>query len=309
MLHIHPAQPIYSGLEILKGLHTGLQMHKYLEEVSLFTGVNCGFGGGNPNLSTALSVINDSTPFVSYPASSHWLYKHSLYRYLRTHDSLLSNNYVLHFRDSVRTSNMGMLDSINTVLADSNGVNSGDISAATNLSAAISSPDTIEQTSQTVDNIVIAMQSAHSNFPDSAQIAALQTIAPLCPAEYGNAVFVARALLSQVDTTHYISVCEMTVNNNNARVLGNQPINDTTISAKVYPNPANTELNIEVALQPGETARMCLYNSLGQEVECKDLTKNLTALPTKVFAEGLYYYRITNNSGNVLKEGRQMIVH
>ncbi len=78
---------------------------------------------------------------------------------------------------------------------------------------------------------------------------------------------------------------------------------------KVYPNPANTLLNVQVSLQAGAIARICLYNNLGQLVQCWELQNELTTLPTTSLTSGIYYYRILDEKGNVLKADKQMIIH
>jgi hypothetical protein len=279
---------------------------------------NCGGGGGGggtTTTSTALAVINDSTPFTAYAHSSHWLEKHSLFKYLTTVDSsLLSDTTIKKFRDSICIANMGKLETINALMADSNGVSPTDIANATAINSTLASPDTIEQTCQTVNSVILTMAATHSNYPNAGQISILQAIAPLCPTQYGNAVFIARALLSQVDSNQYLSSCEIVADSisHGHRMLHLVKKNgsyDSAIIANVYPNPANTKLNIELQLQLGAIVHICLYNSIGQLMQCEELQSNLTTLPISNLSSGLYYYRITDENGNVLKADKQMIIH
>jgi hypothetical protein len=275
------------------------------------TGISSCGGGGGLTPVAALQVIHDSMPFVTYPSTSHWLEKHSLYKYLTEVDSsLLANSVIKHFRDSAKAANMGMLENINSALSDSNGLNGSDVSFANSSLSAIVSPDSDEQTAQIVEGIIIAMQGAHSNFPNASQITTLQTIAPLCPAEYGDAVFVARALLSQVDSAIYINSCENieSVSHHNAQKL-NSNGEISTVNAKVYPNPANTLLNVQTELTPGEMQSICLYNSLGQQVKCIQLANEITPISISNLAQGLYFYRITDANGNLIKADKVIILH
>ena len=146
-----------------------------------------------------------------------------------------------------------------------------------------------------------------------------QTIAPLCPFQYGYGVYMARALLSPVDTTVYFGSCEQidtitssTSTSHKAHKFKNKNSGgDTTlnISVKVYPNPANTALNIEMELNSGQVAFLELYNSLGQQVLDKKLENNLTTIPIANLTAGIYYFRIIDNNGNLLLSDKQMIVH
>ena len=68
-------------------------------------------------------------------------------------------------------------------------------------------------------------------------------------------------------------------------------------------------LNVEVTLPQGIIYEMCMYNSLGEKVVCKQLEQNITSLPTNNLVQGIYYYRITNENGSLIKADKVMIVH
>jgi uncharacterized repeat protein (TIGR03803 family) len=78
---------------------------------------------------------------------------------------------------------------------------------------------------------------------------------------------------------------------------------------KVWPNPANTELNVEVQLQTGASDGICLYNMMGEKVICEELTNKLTSFAIDKFAAGIYLYRITDNEGNLIKTDKVVITH
>jgi hypothetical protein len=98
--------------------------------------------------------------------------------------------------------------------------------------------------------------------------------------------------------------------NNHGKENGDSD-NDTlaTKQVKVYPNPANSLLNVEVQLQPNQTAIICMYNSLGEEVRCENLQNTLTTISTMELASGIYYYRIIDAGGNLINADKVMIVH
>ncbi len=121
-------------------------------------------------------------------------------------------------------------------------------------------------------------------------------------------------MLSQVDSNQYLSSCEIVADSisHSHRMLHavkKNGKNDSAIIANVYPNPANTKLTIEIQLQSGSFVHICLYNSIGQLVQCEELQSNITTLPISNLSSGLYYYRITDENGNVLKADKQMIIH
>jgi len=83
----------------------------------------------------------------------------------------------------------------------------------------------------------------------------------------------------------------------------------TTTDIKVYPNPANSILNIQTQLAAGQTENMCIYNNLGQQMHCLELTDNNTTISIDNLPAGIYFYRITDMSGNLIKNDKLMIVH
>jgi uncharacterized repeat protein (TIGR03803 family) len=88
----------------------------------------------------------------------------------------------------------------------------------------------------------------------------------------------------------------------------NEITNNINTLATVYPNPASSLLNVEVQLQPNETATICLYNTIGEEVRCETLKSSLTVLPISNLALGIYYYRITDFNNNLIRADKVMIV-
>ena len=77
----------------------------------------------------------------------------------------------------------------------------------------------------------------------------------------------------------------------------------------MYPNPANTELNVEVQLQLGNSDNICLFNMMGEKVICQELTNKLTTFAIDKFAAGIYLYRITDSVGNLIKTDKVVITH
>jgi len=262
-------------------------------------------------LNDALQVINDSVQYTAFPTSSQWMANSSLYQYVNTTgDSLLTYSSVKHFRDSLRQANMGVLDSVNTLLTDTNGVSAADISQAQALLNAVISPNNIEQDLSTVYGIMIAIDTTGTIIPDNSQAVTLRVIAKKCPYNYGPAVWMARALLADVDTNViYSNKCENMTEDASGHNPDETEQNTTLPMAKVYPNPANESLSIEVVMAKGETDNICFYNSMGEKVRCIELTKTITTMPTTNLAEGIYFYRITNAHGELIKADKQVITH
>jgi len=261
------------------------------------------------SVSTALRVIRDSANFTLMSHSSHWHEKYALYRYLTSIDSSLvdSDATIKKYRDSLALDNMGKLEKINLLLADTNGVSPSDISIATALNSSLINPDTIESTSQTVNTILISMKSARRNRPDSMQLITLRTIAPLCPLQYGNSVYIARSLLF-ADKVKYSNSCEFS-SQRHERDRKVNSIDNTQVFAKIYPDPANSILNIETEIPQGQTYKMCLYSFIGQQVKCNDLKSSFTTINIEELTPGLYYCRIVDNAGRLISTQKITIIH
>jgi|GEM_PF-6272404 hypothetical protein len=92
---------------------------------------------------------------------------------------------------------------------------------------------------------------------------------------------------------------------------GGNDISDSSKAhdANVYPNPANTQLNVEVQLQQGGSDNICLYNMMGEKVICEELTNSVTTFAIDRLSAGIYLYRITDVAGNLIKADKVIITH
>jgi hypothetical protein len=77
---------------------------------------------------------------------------------------------------------------------------------------------------------------------------------------------------------------------------------------KVFPNPASTMLNVEIQ-NNSEQDNFCLYNEFGQLIECVRMNNNFNTLSVSNLAEGLYYYRIADYNGDIIKSDKIAIMH
>jgi len=82
-----------------------------------------------------------------------------------------------------------------------------------------------------------------------------------------------------------------------------------TEGIKVYPNPANSELNIEIIANQDETCYFDLYDMMGQKVKNEVLTNNNTAIDINSLASGVYFYRATNVNGRLINSGKVIVIH
>jgi hypothetical protein len=114
----------------------------------------------------------------------------------------------------------------------------------------------------------------------------------------------------QGEAYYYIDDVIVSADSNYAdSIMGVQPIGEQNRAGKVYPNPASTFLNVEVGLVNGQTGTICMYSSLGEKVICEEITQHFTILPINTLVPGIYFYRITDENGKLIKADKVMIVH
>ena len=71
---------------------------------------------------------------------------------------------------------------------------------------------------------------------------------------------------------------------------------------KVYPNPANSILNVEVNTINGEDADLMLYNVLGERVANTSTTDARASINVDNLAKGMYLLKITTSQGSTTKK-------
>jgi len=147
----------------------------------------------------------------------------------------------------------------------------------------------------------------------SGQIATLTAIAEECPSEHGTAVYMARAMLSALDTipyTYWHECEEVQLPPSERRGEGEEQ--DTLASEDgrgftVYPNPANATLTVQGTLAKNETATFELHTVTGSKVK-EILFQNVkTEVDVSDLPSGLYFYRIHVNHQQI-HTGKQVII-
>ncbi len=137
---------------------------------------------------------------------------------------------------------------------------------------------------------------------DSSQIATLYSIALQCPYNGGEAVFDARAMLKLInDTTDYDDSI-LCATEDLAVAKRRAPTSvDTNYSFNLFPNPANSTINLSYNLGVMNSAQLFLYDMLGREflVINLDNKNNFVTIDISKMSPGLYYARVTTNTKNI----------
>ncbi len=253
-------------------------------------------------------VIHDSVTYSVFVPQSAYIARQSVFAQLTIDTSLLTGDTVLqNFYNHAPATNIGKISRITQLIA------ADSIVAATAQNNALAPANTIEANYQTAYTIYLNTLAINYDTIDSLQYVQLYNIAMQCPLEGGKAVFLARTMLNRLMNTSIIfpNNCDSVIDTVLHRPRkfidgGNHNIYSSLIN--VYPNPANTILNVKTELANGQTESICIYNALGQCIKCLQLSVNLTVIPVSDLSEGIYLYRITDLQGNQLKSDKFMLV-
>jgi len=245
-------------------------------------------------------IVEDSIPYYELIPQTQYMNKQSVFNAIRNDSTFLANDTVLqHFYSNTQPTTMGTINTIQLLTISRN------YSLAQSLNSLISPGNTIEQNHKDVKTIFFSSIALNDTL-DTTQVSSLWNIANQCPEMGGRAVFEARYLLNTLYQT--VLTFDDECGSSNEAV---KPVTSTSEQQKamVYPNPANTLLNVAVALQPHQTASVCLYNTMGEKVRCITLQNYLTEISTVDLPAGIYYYRITDNMDNLIKADKIIIIH
>jgi len=143
---------------------------------------------------------------------------------------------------------------------------------------------------------------------DSLDIVHLEEVANQCPLEGGIAVLQARTHLWPYTGLKYINECELLGweygdGERRANITQSTPNVLAEPSALVYPNPANTELYIE--LLNCDSAQIEIFDISGR-ICLKENLNTMNSLDVSLISKGLYIYKLTSK-GELIKAGRLVI--
>jgi hypothetical protein len=88
----------------------------------------------------------------------------------------------------------------------------------------------------------------------------------------------------------------------NNRTVGVQDAISKDIKIKVYPNPANELLNVEVSLLNEKESTITVENMLGQVVYTTQTTKQLNQFNIATFASGVYFVKVKTKQSTCIEK-------
>ncbi len=81
------------------------------------------------------------------------------------------------------------------------------------------------------------------------------------------------------------------------------------VELKIYPNPSHGVFTVEMMNDYGRATNLCVYNIMGEEVKSEELRENSSLLDLTEQPSGVYFCRLTDKSGTLLKSTKIMVIH
>ena len=98
-----------------------------------------------------------------------------------------------------------------------------------------------------------------------------------------------------------------TLDVDNSTVTGIDNIAEQHDKVNLYPNPANTEINLSVSGQY-QAGFVQVYDMTGREIGTYPMRNNFLTINTQSYTGGLYIYKLLDDSGNQLNVGKFSVV-
>jgi hypothetical protein len=125
-----------------------------------------------------------------------------------------------------------------------------------------------------------------------------------------NSCISSQVLLAEFDSLDYENNCELDINGNGQRLMPTEDEDKNTtsftenVSIKVYPNPANNIINIELPTKALTTIEMC--NTIGEIVVKKEVNTLLPTIDIENLPLGFYTIRI--RSGDIIFNDKILLI-
>lgn len=98
-----------------------------------------------------------------------------------------------------------------------------------------------------------------------------------------------------------------TLDIDNATITGIDNVSEQLDKVNLYPNPANTQINLAVTGQFNAT-RVEIYDMTGRQMGTYSMNNNFLTINTQSYKSGMYFYKLLDNTGAQLNVGKFSIV-
>ena len=93
----------------------------------------------------------------------------------------------------------------------------------------------------------------------------------------------------------------------NTTITGIDNIAGQVDNVNLYPNPANTEINLSVSGQ-FNASRVEIYDMTGRTMGAYSMSNNFLTINTQAYKSGMYFYKLLDNTGAQLNVGKFSVV-
>ena len=201
-----------------------------------------------------------------------------------------SNSTLVNFYNQQQNTAINAYADIDSLLAN------GNLNLASTKNSSASTTNDITQTQNAYNVLYI------NGIQSNTDLDNLATIADLCPQQYGNAVYDARALLQSITflSKDYNDSCY--TNKLTAR-MGYDDENENSVSvaegvqARLYPNPNNGSFMLAYDLKNNTDATVTIVDIAGKLVYKGSIDKldNITSISTNNLNNGIYFIQISHD--------------
>jgi hypothetical protein len=218
----------------------------------------------------------------------------------------MGDTILVNFQDSMQASNLGVLNDAMKVYSLQAMYSAAEIQNAHQSVLSITPVNVIEEHGQAIADILLNRLATGNGFTDT-DLSILRDIAALCPFTDGNAVYVARGILSNFEDTEYADACDA----DDARMFHPEALAETGekgTSFQFYPNPSTGQVTLKYTLDQGEYGKVEILSVTGVMVSSVPLNGKTQeqALDLSMLDNGIYFVRISVN--NEIKKTDRLVI-
>jgi hypothetical protein len=248
--------------------------------------------GGSLDNELLIQIAQDSIIPVVYEDATREMLKQGLYQYLLSDSATMYSEPILEsFVDDKSEGNIGMLDIIQSTLADSAGREASSLSNLLSLNNSIVPDNDVQANSQWIYANVIGSIAAGNEYSES-QLNDMRLMAAKCPYNDGYAVYQARAILSHYDTTEFRNECE-NVSFAGQRMANSQKAVETNF--RLFPNPNNGKMSFVYSMGERSVGVVEIFDLSGKMLSRYNLTpgeKIRIPIDEDLLGSGVYLYKV-----------------
>ncbi|MDX9932694.1 MAG: T9SS type A sorting domain-containing protein, partial [Bacteroidales bacterium] len=249
------------------------------------------------NPSSLYSIANDQIGYAQFEQENKWMARKQVLLAMKK-DSISGDPLLSQFSLSQQNTGTAISLSVEDTLKV-------DPATAETLNSLMPETNFNETATKLVNNVFFEKEADTTMLPADLNISSLSAdslrwLAQQCPFEFGKAVYQARMLLSLIDTTEYMNLCEAGSAGFSDKSV--QSFSTDSFNISVSPNPFANELKIEFENPEECTGFVCLMDLTGKVIATYELPEKAAqfVIRTDEIAEGIYYLKVWNDN-NLLK--------